>query len=162
MAMMDAVRGLVTRLLFSVFIPASLIVASLYIFNSLGEWPILVATVVAFAIGYFIVYLAFRYWIDTSTDHDTPQQQMMRFMIVFVITIAINTEMVYLTVTYTPIDLLTAQTVAAVAVAYMSFFAYRSLVFKVQQKKTTVTEEMAGNADKAAAADTRPADVEKF
>lgn len=138
---MTTVKGLFARLLSSVAIPAGIIVGSLYIFNSLGNVEYLFASILAFAIGFFAIYLIFKYWINADLKHETPEQQMTRFMIVFVINVGINTEIVYLFVTYLSVPLLTAQSVAAVIVAYESFYAYRSLVFHAN--KRSVAEQLA-------------------
>lgn len=141
---MSTIKKLFSRLLYSVIIPAGIIVSSLYIFNSLGEVTYLTASILAFAVGFFAIYLVFKYWIDIDVKHETPQQQMTRYMIVFIINVGINTEIVYFLVTYAYVPLLVAQAVAAVIVAYESFYAYRSLVFRAN-KNATIAEELAAN-----------------
>ncbi len=141
---MSVVKSLFSRLLYSVALPAGIIVACVYIFYSIGDVWFILATVFAFAIGSFTIYLVFKYWIDATEEQETPQQQMARFMIIFVVNLGINTEIVYFMVTYLGIDVLVAQTVAAVIVAYESYYAYRSLVFYVNTKKT-VAETLRGD-----------------
>ncbi len=133
---MDTARRLFARLLSSVVLPTSIIVVSLYIFHTLGEVHYLVASLMAFSVGCFSIYLVFKYWINTDIKNETPEQQMTRFMVVFTINVAINAEIVYLLVTHVGVPLLTAQAVAAVIVAYESYYAYRSLVFRNTPKKT--------------------------
>jgi len=145
MTIVEAVKTLFARLLYSVVIPAGIIVAALYIFNSLGDITYLTASVLAFAVGFFAIYLVFKYWISVEAGQETPEQQMTRFMIVFVINVALNTELVYLLVTYAYVPLLTAQAMAAVIVAYESYYAYRSLVFNAR-KRETVAESAGSNA----------------
>ena len=142
---MGVVKTLFARLLYSVAIPAGIIVACVYIFNSLGNIVFLMATILAFAIGFFSIYLVFKYWITPQDEPESPQQQMARFMIVFVVNLGINTEIVYFLVTYAEVPVLVAQTVAGVIVAYESFYAYRSLVFYTERKRT-VAEEYSRNA----------------
>jgi putative flippase GtrA len=101
------------------------------------------ASIMAFTIGFYAIHLVFKYWIDVNTDHETPEQQMTRYMVIFVVNLAINTEIVYLLVTYMYVSVLNAQIVAATIVAYESYYAYRSLVFKTNQKRKTVAEELA-------------------
>jgi hypothetical protein len=142
---MEGIRALFARLFYSVAIPAAIIVGCVYIFNSLGNVIFLGATIFAFAIGFFAIYLVFKYWINPEEDHETPHQQLARFMIVFIVTLGINTEIVYFMVSYFEISLLVAQTVSAVVLAYISFYAYRSLVFYSNHRRT-VAEEMRANA----------------
>jgi putative flippase GtrA len=143
---MSGVQKLFSRLLYSVFLPTGIIVVSFYIFNSLGDMTFLTASVLAFAIGAYSIHLIFKYWVSTEQEDDDPQQQMMRFMIVFIVNAAINAEIVYLMVTYLEIDLLIAQTVAAVIIAYESYYAYRSLVFRAARRRTVGQELSQGKA----------------
>src|SRR6185437_6610689 len=99
---------------------------SVYIFSSYGNLSFLTSSVLAFVVGYYAIYLIFKYWIDIDAKHETPQQQMIRYLIIFFVNIALNTEIVYLLVTYAYVSLLSAQTIAAVLLAYESFYAYRS------------------------------------
>src|SRR6185369_2406370 len=115
---MAAIKTLFARLLYSVLIPAGIIVACIYIFNSIGDIWFILASVFAFAIGAFAIYLVFKYWIDPTEESETPQQQMARFMIIFIVNLGINTEIVYFMVEYLNVPVLAAQTVAAVVIAY--------------------------------------------
>lgn len=139
---MRAFKKLVNRLLSSVAMPVGIMVGSFYIFNSLGSMHYLAATVLAFGIGYFAIYLVFKYWINVDINNETPEQQLTRYSVVFIVNLAIFTQIVYFLVTYAYMSLLTAQAVAAVIVAYESFYAYRSLVFRVGKKKKTVGQMM--------------------
>jgi|GEM_PF-2889170 len=137
---MRAFKKLVNRLLSSVAMPVGIIVGSFYIFNSLGSIHYLAATVLAFGIGFFAIYLVFKYWINVDIANDTPEQQLTRSAVVFIVNLAIFTQLVYFLVTYAYMPLLTAQAVAAVVVAYESFYAYRSLVFRMGKKRKTVAQ----------------------
>ncbi len=133
---MSIIQSLFSRLVSSVLLPTGIIVTSLYIFHSLGRVHYLAASVMAFCIGCFSIYLAFKYWINTDIKNETPEQQMVRYMTVFTINVAINAEIVYILVTHVGVPLLTAQAVAAVIVAYESYYAYRSLVFRTHRRRT--------------------------
>jgi putative flippase GtrA len=135
---MDVAKTLFSRLLYSVALPAGIIIACVYVFNSIGDLWFIFATIGAFAIGAFAIYLVFKYWIEPTDEEETPRQQMARFMIIFMVNLGINTEIVYFMVTYLGVTVIVAQTVAAVIIAYESYYAYRSLVFYVHKKETVV------------------------
>src|SRR5258708_6912621 len=103
---MEMVKKLFARIIFTVLLPAAIIVACVYIFNFLANFMFLVATVCAFGVGSFAMYLVFKYWVSTDVDQESPQQQMMRYLIIFTINIGINTEIVYFLVTYAGVPLL--------------------------------------------------------
>lgn len=93
--MAGAVRSLFSRLLSSVALPVGLIAASFYTFYYINKLPYLIATVLAFAVGSFSIYMVFKYWIDVAEERETPEQQRMRYMIVFIVNLAIFGEIVF-------------------------------------------------------------------
>jgi hypothetical protein len=131
---MSTTASLFKRLLYSVVVPSGIIVVSVYIFNSYGNFSFLSASIMAFVVGYYAIYLIFKYWIDIDVKRETPQQQQIRYLIVFFVNIALNTEIVYVLITYAYVPLIAAQTIAAVIIAYESFYAYRSFVFYANQR----------------------------
>lgn len=143
---MNALRKLLQRLLGSVVLPAGIVVGSFYIFNSMGQFNIIVAVVLAFCIGSYAIYLIFKYWINVEVGRETPEQQLTRYSIIFIVNLAIYTQLVYFLVTYTFTPLITSQAIAALIVAYLSFYAYRSLVFRERKQKKTVAQVIGKSA----------------
>ncbi len=137
---MNALKKLLQRLLGSVVLPAGIVVGSFHIFNSLGEFSFVVAVVLAFCIGSYAIYLVFKYWINVEVGRETPEQQLTRYSVIFIVNLAIYTQLVFALVNYAYMPAITAQAISAVIVAYLSFYAYRSLVFRERKNKKTVAQ----------------------
>jgi len=137
MSFAEAVEKLFLRLVLSVVIPAGIIVLCLYIFNSLADVKYLPASGLAFGVGFFVIYLVFKYLIRPDTAQN-DRQRLKRYFIIFTIGLVLNTEIVYLLVTYAGVPLLTAQTIAAVVIAYESYYAYLSLLYREAGVKVVI------------------------
>ena len=134
MTLQKTLETLFVRLVFSVAVPAAIIVGCLYVFNSLADLKYLPSSIFAFGVGFFAIYLVFKYWIAPDATHGSPYQRARRYLVIFILNLAINTEIVYLLVTYLNVPILTAQTVAAVVIAYESYYAYLSLLYRSHKK----------------------------
>ncbi len=133
MSLEDTIWKLFVRIIFSVVVPAGMIVLCLYIFNSLADIKYIPASGLAFGVGFFIIYLMFKYWLKPDATKESSGQ-LWHFLVVFVINLAINIEIVYLLVSQIGVPILTAQTVAAVVIAYESYYAYLSLLYRESKK----------------------------
>ncbi|HEV8666470.1 MAG TPA: GtrA family protein [Candidatus Paceibacterota bacterium] len=131
--LLETIERLAYRIVFSVVSPTIIILISLYIFNAKADVRYLPASGLAFGIGFFFIYLAFKYLIKPDPSKKALPS-MRNYIIVFIINLAINTEIVYLLVSHAGVPLLTAQTVAAVVIAYESYYAYQSLANRGTKK----------------------------
>ncbi len=137
MSLGATIRSVLFRIIFSVILPAGIIVGTLYIFNSLGDIKYLPASALAFGVGFYVIFLVFKYWLKPESIDDRSQS-LGRYLIVFCVNLAINVEAVYILVSYMGVPLLTAQTVAAVVVAYESYYAYLSLMHKAHKEEVVI------------------------
>jgi putative flippase GtrA len=131
--MQEVVQKLFVRIMFSVVLPAATIVLCLYILNSIADIKYLPASGLAFAVGFYVIYLVFKYFVNPDVNKEA-HIQLKRYGIVFIVNLVINVEIIYLLVNYASVPLLTAQTVAAVIIGYESYYAYRSLMNRAQKK----------------------------
>lgn len=135
--MAETIQKLFARLIFSVAVPAAITVLCLYILNSMADVKYLPASGMAFGVGFFIIYLMFKYWLKPDSSKESLKQ-LTHFIIIFIVNLVINIEIVYLLVTHAGVPLLTAQTVAAVVIAYESYYAYLSLLYR--EKKQAIVQ----------------------
>ncbi len=132
MSFVKTILDLLDRLVLSVMVPTGVIVLCLYIFRTFGDMQYLPASALAFGIGFYVIYLVFKYWVKPDPKK-VSSKNLWHFLIVFGVNLVINIEIVYLLVSHVGVPLLTAQAVAAVVIAYESYYAYQSLLYRAKQ-----------------------------
>ena len=101
----------------------------LYVLNSvIGLWY-LAASVVGFLAGFAVSFTLQKFW--TFRDHSTDKiaAQAVRYFLIVLFNLGLNTILVYLLVEHMHIRPVISQIIAAFIIAVEGFFAYRILVF---------------------------------
>ena len=104
-------------------------IAVLYVLNSIAGLWYLAASVIGFLAGFAVSFTLQKFW--TFRDHSTDKiaTQAVRYFLIVLFNLGLNTILVYLFVEYVRLLPIIAQIIAALIIAIEGFFAYRFLVF---------------------------------
>lgn len=105
----------------------------LYVFGV----PYLAGSIVAFLVAVFVGFVLQKYWTFEERTIERARTQLVFYVTLALVNLAVNTLIVYILVGKIGMFYLLAQTVGAAVVAIDSFFAYRSFIFKSQQKSSS-------------------------
>lgn len=90
----------------------------------------ILASVLAFGLSFIVSFTMQKFWTFRDKSLALVNTQLVKYFVVMIINLAINTALLYWLVEYVHVNKLLAQIVAMAALAFVSFFVYQFVIFK--------------------------------
>jgi putative flippase GtrA len=115
----------VLRFIVSGGLAAVVNIAMLYILTEYaGIWYVISAAL-AFITAFFVSFALQKYWAFRNRRMQGTQTQLMLHLLTAVINLCLNVLLIYVIVEYAGVWYILAQIIAAIVIAFESFFAFR-------------------------------------
>ncbi len=113
---------------------------ALFILTHLFHIWYLFSSVLAFGASFLVSFTLHKFWTFGDTSQDRIHVQASLFFLVIVTALGINTGLLYTFVEYAHLHYLVAQFISGIFIAFINYFSYKHLVFRVEDPSTAPTE----------------------
>jgi dolichol-phosphate mannosyltransferase len=101
----------------------------LYVFTDIFHVWYLLSAVMAFGAAFAVSFTLQKFWTFDDRALDVIRKQLVRYMLLALLGLGLNTLAMYVLVDHAGLHYLMAQIIASACIAVMNFFAYKHLIF---------------------------------
>ncbi|MBL8158370.1 GtrA family protein [bacterium] len=98
----------------------------------------LYSSIAAFAVSFFVSFSLQKFWTFAENSRTHLHIQATLYLLVMILTLILNTTIIYTLVEHANIHYLIGQLVSGICIAIINFFSYKHLVFKSRTAKSDV------------------------